>query len=433
MMDESPPREQPTHVLVAPKVLHNLNMRKRFHRWRNTLRVAVEQRSSAFMSDCALRIFLRWTGLIQWIKDNILLWSNLVVLIAAYLNPSLGTHSILVLPYVVAVLFVVLGAMIPLTEIQNGMFRFRTHAVAILFTFGFVPAVMCGLVSALPHLPYSQGLLLAAVMPPPLLSLIIFTLHANGCEPLAMTYSALANAVGLLLMPLLLRAAAPQHAGAFRSFLFHYVVVLLGPLLVGCLLQRISTTRCATSHEQESIPERDNNANFFLHTDLAQHNSSESHWCRHTAMRYLVYVLLLVLNYFVFCSTFMYLKNAVAFQEVVTCTSVVAVFHMVMLCVAWILSGLGFLHMSPEDRIAFVFMCTHKTDTLAVPYVAQLYQGAASPDSTLLGLLIIPVICYYTVQTLVGALLVFSLKRWRLSQHCGHGYAPVSFHFFLEE
>jgi predicted Na+-dependent transporter len=378
----------------------------------------MEQRR-VFMHDLALRIFLRSTGLVNWIQDNVLLWSNLVALAAAYLNPVLGAHSQIVLPYVVAVLFVLCGAMVPFSELRGGVMRVPTHLIAMVFTFCIVPLVMYGVVSAV-KIPFSQGLLIASAMPPPLLSLTVMTLHARGSESLAMTYSAIGNGIGLVVTPLIIRMAVPEHATAFRPFLLHYLLFLVLPLVVGCLLQRLCSHRKAVTALRPLVPAR---LEGLLIRGDHEHNE---HWCRHPLLRFLVHTLLLVLNYFTFCSTFMYLKDAVAFKEVMAVCGVVFLFHIVALYAGWLLSMVPALKLTPEDRIAFVFMCCHKTDTLSVPYVAQLY--ATSTDSALLGKLTVPVLCHYAVQTIFGAALVFALKRWRDREHCGSGYAPVSLH-----
>eukprot|EP00759_Apiculatamorpha_spiralis_P033728 PhF_6_TR34986/c0_g1_i1/m.50831/K14347/SLC10A7, P7; solute carrier family 10 (sodium/bile acid cotransporter), member 7 len=208
------------------------------------------------MYDLALRVFWSSTGAVQCFKENSVFWTNVVVLIFAYLDPTIGAaHSAYVLPYVVAALFLVCGAMVPFSQIRGGAVRFRIHFLAMVVTFICIPLSMYTLTHAI-HFPFSRGLVIAASMPPPLLSLVVLTLHARGSESLSMTFTALSNGLGLLVTPFMLRAAVPEQTTAFRPFIVHYVLSVILPLLIGCSIQCLCSKKGTVEVLKPLVPTR---------------------------------------------------------------------------------------------------------------------------------------------------------------------------------
>eukprot|EP00760_Papus_ankaliazontas_P027343 PhM_4_TR3290/c0_g4_i1/m.86412 len=405
------------------------HFQRRFHRWRSKLSVGVEHRREK-LNDAMLMAFLRATALVHWMNENFILCANLVMLLLAFVQPPPIDLASLdhVFPYVLAPIYFMCGLVLPLDNAAIG--PSRRNVVYAAFALGYVATPCMVLLIMLLWRPgFMWGLVTFFGLPPPMLSLVVFTYWAYGTVPLAVLFSVGGNIVMPLVEPVLLGVIGPtKRTAVSQAFPGSCCGLLMVPLALGCVAHGVLRAwRCRavgtpkTTHSKLLVEASNMDA------DLTDPTSMR--WGVQPRTQRVFSVLLLILNYFTFSGAFTLIHTPLG--ECLVCCALVLVVYIVVSALAWMLSGLPSWNLCVGDRIAFVFMVTHRTDFLTLPFVVHTaafndVTKAFAPDAEGLSrAVVMPVLCSYLIQTVFGSLMVFVLRRWRVRHHCGSGYAPL--------
>src|SRR5687767_2591460 len=134
-----------------------------------------------------------------WLRRNWFLIAVLAVLVLAAEAPGLGRAGgtlrlDLVKPWLIATVFLIAGATLPVRELGLALARLRVHLFIQGFGLVLVPLVVLALDRPLAalglELPLRQGLLVLAALPTTIAACVALTRAAGGDEAVALCSSA---------------------------------------------------------------------------------------------------------------------------------------------------------------------------------------------------------------------------------------------------
>ncbi len=291
------------------------------------------------------------------------------------LNPESITTSA-----IVVVQFLMLGFAVPTESLVRGLAGWRFHLVVQLAI--FVAAPLFFLLTSLPLRGLlgpglMTGIMALAVLPTTVSSCVVFTQVAGGNVAAALFNSALSNAVGVVLSPLLLSlllSGAGQ--GLPREQMLAVFADLAGrmiaPAAAGQLL-RLWFARFADENRRR---------------------------------------LAIVANSLVLVTVFFAVSKSAghpAFSSGVAALApplaYLACAHVALL---WLLYGLGrLLRLQRDDRVALLFVAPQKTLAMGVPLLGIYF--ARNPE--MLGVAVLPLLFYHPFQLLAASVVRGILKR----------------------
>jgi solute carrier family 10 (sodium/bile acid cotransporter), member 7 len=278
----------------------------------------------------------------------------------------------------VALIFLVQGFAISTASLRAGALRWRLHAVAQLFIFALFPACVLALDAlAGARLPADlrSGFLYLSIVPTTIASCVVFTATARGNVSGALFNSAFANVIGVVVTPLLaaLLLGARGDAPPLLPMMMEIAGLVAAPLLAGQLLRRVLRDRPIDAARASVLSN----------------------------------VIILYIVFIAFAGS----VGTGAFDEagLVVTAGVVAgaafIFALLTGAAAAAGSALGF---DPADVRALVFVAPQKTLAAGAPMAQIIFE--ADPA---LGVILLPLIAYHTVQLLGGASLAAGLGRGR--------------------
>eukprot|EP01065_Artemidia_motanka_P030012 TRINITY_DN36045_c0_g1_i1.p1 TRINITY_DN36045_c0_g1~~TRINITY_DN36045_c0_g1_i1.p1 ORF type:complete len:563 (+),score=137.51 TRINITY_DN36045_c0_g1_i1:86-1774(+) len=362
-----------------------------------------------FMIEIVFRVF----QLCTWLSDNFLGWGMLLSTALAYRFPSFGRQGGPLRPEysvnsVTAALFFLCGLMFRRDKLREALLHFKLNSFVLCYTFLIVPALtygamMLGPVSSVFSVELRLGILVTACMPSSSTTTIFLTHAAGGNEGVAVANTTLGLLTGVFVCPALISIllASPQFTEKVRVVRPAVLRLLFGaiilPIIAGQLCQAFlpkGKARSATT--LLPLTSRD---------DDRSEDSSRIGVGRIVGQ--LSQLLLLVLNYYVFCSAFAHLRPE---ESAELASGIVPLFGFLLaqqalhMLLCWgILSAAG---VEPPARVAALLCCSSKTEGLAIPLVITMF------DRTRLGLLPVPIVLQNCAQAILGAVLSTPLRSW---------------------
>ncbi|KDR15266.1 sodium/bile acid cotransporter 7-like isoform X2 [Zootermopsis nevadensis] len=312
---------------------------------------------------------------------------TMIAIFLAEIFPELGAMEGPLNPEVtvkygaVSLIFLVSGLSIKLEELLSAVTNVKIHIFIQLFSQVFTPIFMKILTIFLWMIGVNEwilkGLVTVGCMPPPVSSAVILTRAVGGNEAAAIFNSVLGCLIGIVLTPFtLLFFLRATTLVPVLSTIFQLAVTVMVPLAVGQLI-------CfATDFKASSYP-----------------------------IGILGQIALLFIIFITFCQAFQNQDMQMNAHDIlITVLLVVLILVFITWLVFWISSKMTGLF-CPEDVIAIMFCCTHKSLTLGMPMLRILYGGYAH-----LSTISLPLLVYHPTQIIMGGLLVAHLQDWMRSR-----------------
>lgn len=282
------------------------------------------------------------------------------------LNPDSITTSAIVL-----VQFLILGFTVPTESVVRGLAGWRFHVVVQVAIFAVVP-----LFFVLTSLPLRgilgpglmTGVMALAVLPTTVSSCVVFTQVAGGNVAAALFNSALSNAVGVLLSPLLLSlllSGAGQ--GLPREQMLAVFVDLAGRMLAPAAVGQLLRLGFAGFADR-------NRRRFGV----------------------LANSLVLVTVFFAVSKSAGNPAFSSGLARLALPFAYLACAHLALVALAWAAGGL--LRLDHEDRVAMLFVVPQKTLVMGVPLLGIYF--ARNPE--MLGIAVLPLLFYHPFQLLTA-------------------------------
>jgi sodium/bile acid cotransporter 7 len=310
------------------------------------------------------------TGLLR--QPNGFVLALIGTVAVATLLPCQGTGAALFKAlgsFAVGSLFFLQGARLSRGALVAGAEHWRLHAAIASATFVLFPLLGMGMWAVAPHaLPRSlwSGVLFVCVLPSTVQSSIALTSIARGNVPAAVCSAAGSNLAGLFLTPILFGLVSGVHENATSLAGIHQLLLqLLIPFVAG----QVARPQIGEWAER--------NKSILAVTDRGS-------------------ILLIVYTAFS-ASVVQGLWRRLPMTTLVILALIVAVLLMSALVI--MISGSRFLRFDHADESALVFCGSQKSVVTGIPVASALIAGPA------LGLFILPIMLYHSMQLLVCACL----------------------------
>lgn len=326
---------------------------------------------------CTSTLLYKWLHMFELLRKNWFLVGLVVVLVLGALLPGLGdqlnpagrTQQVIVF-----VFFLMTGFTLPSEQIAHGVKNYKLHLTVQLFIFALIPLyflITAPLFSSYLGGNLMIGLYALAVLPTTISSSTILTQTSGGNTVGTMFNSALANAMGIVISPVLLSlflaggAAALPPEEIFSVFLDLALIMLL-PFALGQLLRRRALALAARLKKRVST---------------------------------ISSLLILSIIFMTISSTADDPLFLGRIAELPLPFLFLAVSHLLFVSLALLAAGV--LRLSRPDRISLLFCAPQKTMAMGVPLLGVYFAGR--PD--VLAFAILPLLFYHPFQILVGGVI----------------------------
>jgi sodium/bile acid cotransporter 7 len=298
----------------------------------------------------------------------------------------------------VILIFLLSGLSLRTKLLAKEFLHIRVHAIIQLYSLLIFPFTVYGLALLLARLPINKtlitGIVIMACTSTTISSNVVMTKNTLGNEYSALLNAALGNLLGIFISPALVSyfmknpiinslSSSNGNNGQldYGNVMKNLGLTVLLPLFVGQVIQLIWTKQVAYVREK-----------FYL----SELNS----------------LALLALVWSVFCTAV-----ATGSFQLVDGTSLGALFiingglYILFSLLIMFTARIPIRHwqLSREDTVAMMYCGATKTVAMGIPLINVLYAGG---DSSVIGLLSLPLILYHVEQLILGAIEVLLLKIW---------------------
>jgi len=277
------------------------------------------------------------------------------------------------------IVFLTTGLTLRSGEVMHGLTAWRVHTFIQGFSYVLFPLATWVLVWLLGHqLPdgLRVGFYILAAVPTTITSCVVFTHLAGGSMAVALFNAVVGNLSGVLLTPiimLIMMGVAKISVDVDElAVLQRLGLIVVLPFVVGQIIHHAARGRTAGVRKPMAITNR-------------------------------ICILFIVL--IAFGAVFGPEVQRVSLIDVAVPLACVIPGHFVVLWLAW--AGAKLCGFARRDCIAVVFTAPQKTLALGIPLATTILQERAD----LIGLAILPLIVYHTLQLFVSGFLVNRLKR----------------------
>lgn len=281
----------------------------------------------------------------------------------------------------VSLIFLISGLSIKLEELLNTLTNMKIHVFIQVFSQILMPMSVKLFTIFLRIFGVNEwilkGLVTVACMPPPVSSAVILTRAVGGNEAAAIFNSVLGSMLGIVLTPftLLFFLKTTTLVPVF-STIFQLAVTVVMPLALGQFI------RYMTEFDAARYP-------IGIIGQLA----------------------LLFIIYITFCQAFLNEDMQMHAHEILITVLLVV---LILVFTTWLIFNVASKmkrSYRPEDVIAIVFCCTHKSLTLGIPILRIIYGGYSH-----LSTISLPLLVYHPTQIILGGLIVTHLQEWMLAR-----------------
>lgn len=382
------------------------------------------------MQACAMRV-----GMVRHVVGtHWMLFALFAAMGVAVLEPDPGARMYeLASRKILALIFFLVGSSLELDEMRHALLSFRVHVFCQSFSLLFTPLAYFALVhswgldSWLLTPDMATGMMVTLAMPTTTSTGVVMTEQAGGCATTAAVNAALGNLVGPLVSPLMVgllcmgsqrsfgqlsdvsnssaganggplhstRRGSRRDTGPTPAKLLQLFALIVLPLLSGLALQ-------------------------LLLRRLGGATSPAAAVRRH--MSRLLRLVIVCLFYLLFSTAFhsgSTHHSPLSPRLLLTLLVFVSAVQAVLIAAAWALSSV--VRLEPAQRVAFCLMGPQKTESKAFALLSILFGHSDS-----LGAMLLPVVCYHTVQMLISALLAQPLRDFVARARTVAGQLPKS-------
>ncbi|KAI9140424.1 SBF-like CPA transporter family-domain-containing protein [Paraphysoderma sedebokerense] len=339
---------------------------------------------------------------LQKIRSQWFIIGVIFVILLARLYPPLGLRSSFLRPDItvklfgVSLIFFNSGVSLRTKELFDALMHYKIHLSIQLSSFILLPFIMNVIVTYLHTTSINpgllSGLLVVSVLPPPVSSGVILTKAVGGNEAVAVFNSTLGSLLGIILTPWLLMMVVENGAAGEEVPLMSIFKSLVGtvviPLCLGQLLRRHLESHSATTNHIASTS-----------------SSSSVHTLSQIPFGTINSLILLAIIYTVFCETFTH-EIELDGTSLFSVAFVIVIFQLCCIGIITWLNTRRLMKFRKGEVAACMFCATHKSLTLGMPILANIFPPH------ILSTLSIPLLIYHPTQILLGSLLVPYVKKW---------------------
>ncbi|ESO99959.1 hypothetical protein LOTGIDRAFT_112710 [Lottia gigantea] len=324
--------------------------------------------------------------IIPILRKNWFLFGIVAVIILAKFAPGIGSKGGILYPEItvkycaVFIIFFNSGISLKTEELAKAVSQVKIHVFVQFFTYCFFPFIIKCLVLLLESLvPFEKllldGLLILSCMPPPVSSAVILTRAVGGNEAAAIFNSALGSFLGIFITPALVLelVGSTAHVPANKILIQLSSTVVL-PIVLGQIVRR--------NHKLWLEQ---------LHLPLGEIGSG----------------ILLLIIYTTFCDTFSHQDLQVDQFSLVSLVLLIILIQVLLMLLVFYTTTHPAISFHPQDTVALLYCCTHKSLTLGIPIIKIIF---GNDDS--LSVITISLLIYHPVQILLGGLLVPLVREW---------------------
>ncbi|XP_023711176.1 sodium/bile acid cotransporter 7 [Cryptotermes secundus] len=324
---------------------------------------------------------------LELIRRHWFLAGTMVAIFCAEIYPELGAKEGPLNPEItvkygaISLIFLVSGLSIKLEELLVAVTNVKIHIFIQFYSQVFTPIIVKILTLFLWMVGVNEwilkGLITIGCMPPPVSSAVILTRTVGGNEAAAVFNSVLGCLIGIILTPftLLFFLRTTTLVPVF-STIFQLTLTVVVPLAIGQLVCFV------TDFKASSYP-----------------------------IGILGQISLLFIIFTTFCQAFLSQDMQMDAHDILTTILLVVLILMFLTWLVFWISSKMMHSFRPEDVIAIIFCCTHKSLTLGIPMLRILYGGYAH-----LSTISLPLLVYHPTQIIMGGLLVAYLQDWMISR-----------------
>ena len=284
----------------------------------------------------------------------------------------------------VALTFLIQGLSLPTRQILGSAAKIKLHAFCQLSNFVLAPIAMLGLLAIFGGY-LQEGIYLGAiylsVLPATISSAIILTGNADGDSSAALFSTALSNALGVFATPILcsilLRTSGEAEISSLGTLISKLSMLVLLPLLIGQIMRRFVRDWAARS---KSLFKKTSNGAIVFIVYAAFCNSVEND-----------------------------IWSQVGFHTIMTTILFSLLFLAVFSLLVWFISPLAARDHS--ERIAVFFCGSQKTLAAGVPMASVIFSSMPELNNSVLGLILLPLMCYHPAQLFLAGFLIPIFKK----------------------
>ncbi|KAK6172988.1 hypothetical protein SNE40_016531 [Patella caerulea] len=327
-----------------------------------------------------------------------------VVILLAKIGPGVGSKGGMLYPEItvkylaVSIIFFNSGISLKTEELAKAIYQVKLHVFVQSFTYCLFPLLVKLLIMFLDIVvPFEKllldGLTILSCMPPPVSSAVILTRAIGGNEAAAIFNSAFGSFLGIFVTPALVleMVGSTAHVPASKILIQLMCTVVL-PLIVGQTVRR----NYKIWLERQHIP-------------LSDIGSA----------------ILLLIIYTTFCDTFSHQNLHVDNFSLISMVLMIIILQVFLLLLVFYITARSCLNFTPQDTVALMFCCTHKSLTLGIPIIKIIF---GNDDS--LSIISIPLLIYHPTQILLGGLLVPVIGEWlSTTSHTRYPRLPSSTYY----
>jgi len=284
----------------------------------------------------------------------------------------------------VALTFLIQGLSLPTRQILGSAAKIKLHAFCQLSNFVLAPIAMLGLLAIFGGY-LQEGIYLGAiylsVLPATISSAIILTGNADGDSSAALFSTTLSNALGVFATPILcsilLRTSGEAEISSLGTLISKLSMLVLLPLVIGQIMRRFVRDWAARS---KSLFKKTSNGAIVFIVYAAFCNSVEND-----------------------------IWSQVGFDNIISTILFSLLFLAVFSLLVWVISPLAARDHS--ERIAAFFCGSQKTLAAGVPMASVIFSSMPELNKSVLGLILLPLMCYHPAQLFLAGFLIPIFKK----------------------
>ena len=310
----------------------------------------------------------------------------------ALVNPGLGAKGGVlqydtVVPTLIVLVFLVIGATVPLEQLWEGTFALNFHIVCQLYSLIVLPVVYyvvvyqwgwevsMGILSP----DFAMGVMATLCMPTTGFTCVMFARQGGGDESVAVCNAALGNILGPIVAPITAHYTMHSSSRSMGQKVTKLILQLIVPLVMGAMLQH--TIRRTGEKELYRMQK---------------------------AARYFFNIVLATILYYIFCEGFASGAHQMSAASVATMVAWVACVHIAAFFGGYLYTAC--FGMSLKRRVTLMFVGSQKTEGMAIAILAIISANS--------GVLTLPVVAYHSVQMAFAAAVAPHIRHY-VAQHEG--------------
>lgn len=284
----------------------------------------------------------------------------------------------------VALTFLIQGLSLPTRQILGSAAKIKLHAFCQLSNFVLAPIAMLGLLAIFGnflHEAIFMGAVYLSALPATISSAIILTGNADGDSSAALFSTTLSNALGVFATPILcsilLRTSGEAELSSLGALISKLSMLVLLPLVIGQILRRFVRDWAARS--KSLFKKTSNGAIVFIVYAAFCNSVKEDIW------------------------------SQIGFETIVSTVIFSLLFLGVFSSLVWFASPI--VTKNYPERIAAFFCGSQKTLAAGVPMASVIFGAPGNPSSSIVGLILLPLMCYHPAQLFLAGFLAPIFKK----------------------